>query len=372
MQPAGFLEGQLQSFTFYELAALLDKEAAAVASADVNVATPIPTLEPQSAQSTAEADSATTDALALEEQDEVSDDPMARLEQQIEGAEWLIFAMLDVDPIAHPESDVVKRFLRERSEQLEGKQLIVLSLHAPYFLDATEISNLSAYLGVYSRSQPFLENAVRAIFRTFIPTGAPSVSVPGTRFDDLARRLEANLEHPIDLRVFVDEVEIASNSEPLEEPASRPEIAPGSSLRLQIGPILDRNGHLVPDGTPVSFNLTYEIGELSVQVPESMTRNGLAVSDIVLEQSGVVQIGAISGDATSGEPVIVVVSDDQPAQVVTPEQVSQPVGPLSETDNPTVTVDINSVDSSADGRAGKSRCTRSGEPGKLLLLLSSQ
>ena len=65
--------------------------------------------------------------------------------------------MLDVDPSIYP-SDAVKRFLRERGDQLEGKKIVVLALQAPYFLDATEISTLSSYLGVYSMSSSFLEN----------------------------------------------------------------------------------------------------------------------------------------------------------------------------------------------------------------------
>ncbi|MEZ4580984.1 MAG: hypothetical protein R3A10_04925 [Caldilineaceae bacterium] len=102
------------------------------------------------------------------------------LDQEIAEADWIIFNMLDVDPVRYPSSDAVKRFLRERGAELEGKQVIVLALSAPYFLDATEISNLSAYLGVYAKSQPFLENAVRVLFRSYPPTGAPPVSVAGT------------------------------------------------------------------------------------------------------------------------------------------------------------------------------------------------
>ena len=73
---------------------------------------------------------------------------------------------------------LVKRFLSERTEQIEDKQIIVLALHAPHFLDATEVSALSSYLGVYSKSQTFLENAVRAIFHNYTPFGAPPISVP--------------------------------------------------------------------------------------------------------------------------------------------------------------------------------------------------
>ena len=46
-----------------------------------------------------------------------------------------------------------------------------MAFDAPYYLDTTEISKLTAYFGVYSTTAPFLETAVRALFREFSPVG---------------------------------------------------------------------------------------------------------------------------------------------------------------------------------------------------------
>ena len=39
-----------------------------------------------------------------------------------------------------------------------------MAFDAPYFLDSTEISKLSAYYGVYSRTGAFVDAAARALF----------------------------------------------------------------------------------------------------------------------------------------------------------------------------------------------------------------
>ena len=56
------------------------------------------------------------------------------LEEDILNADWLIFAMLDVDVANHDSSDAVKRFLRQRGDRLPGSKLVVLALNEPYFL----------------------------------------------------------------------------------------------------------------------------------------------------------------------------------------------------------------------------------------------
>ncbi len=137
--------------------------------------------------------------------DEPADSAEARaLERAIQRADWLVFAMLDVDPVRYENSDVVKRFLRLRSDSLRGKRLVVLAFNAPYYLDATEISKLSAYLGLYSKIDPFINTAVRALFRAIPAQGAPPVAIPGTRFADLAERLEPDPERPLLLRLLQD------------------------------------------------------------------------------------------------------------------------------------------------------------------------
>ena len=109
------------------------------------------------------------------------------LDRAIGNADWIVFAMLDYAPEAYPSSAALKQFLRERADGLEGKNIIVLAYKSPYYLDTTEVSKLTAYYGIYSRTMPFVEASVRALFLDFGPTGHPPVTVEGVGYDLTAR-----------------------------------------------------------------------------------------------------------------------------------------------------------------------------------------
>ncbi|MCS7259425.1 MAG: hypothetical protein NZ765_01380, partial [Anaerolineae bacterium] len=182
----------------------------------------------------------------------------------VRSANWLIFAMLDVDPARYPDSDALKLFLREWPETLEGKKLIVFAFNAPYFLDATEVSQLSAYYGLYSKTAPFLEMAVRLLFQEFQPRGASPVDVNATGYQiiEVTRPDPAQI---ISLEVVTRSGTTEVTSLPSLTPSSiAPEATPlsvkldlrvGDVLTLRTGRIVDRNGRPVPDGTPVEFRL---------------------------------------------------------------------------------------------------------------------
>ncbi|MER3459435.1 MAG: hypothetical protein C4309_13100, partial [Chloroflexota bacterium] len=79
--------------------------------------------------------------------------------------------MLDIVPEV-PESSVVKTFLAQRPDLASAKKVIVMAFNAPYYLDATETSKVAAYYGLYSKVGPFVDVAVRALFREITPRGA--------------------------------------------------------------------------------------------------------------------------------------------------------------------------------------------------------
>lgn len=226
-------------------------------------------------------------------------DKLTKLENLIDESNWILFAMLDVDRQTAPASDVVKRFLGQRSEQLENKRVAVFALNAPYFLDATEISKLTVYYGVYSKSRPFLENAVRALFRSYTPTGSPPVSVPGTQFASLAERLQPNPVRAIPLRIMIGESELVIQP----EADTKPVVHVGDVLRLRAGPILDLNGRPVPNGVIVSFNLIYEGETLALNIEPALTRNGVATREVTLDRTGSLLVAANAGNASTGEPI---------------------------------------------------------------------
>lgn len=313
----------ITSYTFSDLAQILPPESA-------DAATPAPGATPQALP--------TPTATPLVEPVESGEDApadesggvSAEMEGAIADAEWLIFAMLDVRS-QQASSSALRRFLRQYSDQAGSKRIVVFGLNGPYFLDATEIGKLTLYYGVYSKTTPYIETAVRALYRSFAPDGAPSVNAPGTRFVSLSARLVPDPARVLPLRLSMSAPATSSAAEsPPEpvlatnEPAAEPPVDPGMDLvgpavvnvgdtiRIDAGPVLDLNGNPVPDGVPVVFEANFEGAELALTIEPALTRAGKAQRDVTLERSGVLRVTARAGAATSGEPVILNVLEPQP------------------------------------------------------------
>jgi beta-N-acetylhexosaminidase len=80
---------------------------------------------------------------------------LMQIENDLKAADWIVFAM---DTVTNdvPASLALRQFLDLRPDLLQGKHLIVFALSEPYALDATDISKLSAYYALYSRSSSFI------------------------------------------------------------------------------------------------------------------------------------------------------------------------------------------------------------------------
>lgn len=223
----------------------------------------------------------------------------------IQQADWIIFAAQDLNVDRYPDSDALKLFLAQGVTSLYNKKLIVLALNAPYFLDTTEISKLTAYLGLYSKATPQLEIAARTIFGELTPTGAPPVSVDGIGYD-LPTALSPDPTRPFALTGTADETSSA-----------------GITARLTAGPIFDYNGNIVPDGTPVQFIATYSDGQ-SLTTPVTDTANGIAMLPAVnLSRPGTVNIAAYSGEAKSAETLHFTITPPTATQPVATPQPSR-------------------------------------------------
>ena len=299
---------QVVSLTFADLAEWLAAEAAPTPANGAQVA-----VEP-------------TPSEAGGEQDAVEDPPPSKQEKTrrlVEQADWIIFAMLDVDAASAPAGSAVKQFLSRWGPQPANKRLVVLALHAPYFLDTTEISKLSVYYAVYGKTQPFLETAVRALFRSFTPTGAPPVSVPGTRFAVLGERLQPDPARPIDLLITKPSGELVAG-DPAQENTGLPVVEAGAWLRIQAGPVLDRNGRPVRNGTPVELALVYE-DDGSRDVETAMTMNGMAVREMAVSRSGTAHVTARAGDAVSNEVLTLSVQGPVAPQPAAPPTLVAPL-----------------------------------------------
>lgn len=248
------------------------------------------------------------------------------VEDAIAGARWIVFAQLDYNPEEYPESGALRAFLAQRSDSLRDKRLVVLAFSAPYYLDTTEISKLTAYFGVYSRTAPFLETAVRALFREFSPVGAPSVSVSGINYD-LIRQLE-----PLPGQIIA-----LSPVEPAEQLSGS--IKVGSQIVLETSIISDRNGNPVPDGTPVDFRLRYPTESLALAPKTETTSGGKARTTVVLDRPGELWITAEAGEARDSTRIELKVGGDTPGSIATvvPTPTLLPTVTMTPTPAPTAT-----------------------------------
>lgn len=105
-----------------------------------------------------------------------------QIENDLRQAEWIVFSMQDINP-SIPSSSVVPMLLNERPDLVQGKRVIVFAFNAPYFLDATDISKLTAYYGIYNRTPQAVEVAARLLFQEILPEGSLPISVPEVGYD---------------------------------------------------------------------------------------------------------------------------------------------------------------------------------------------
>ena len=211
------------------------------------------------------------------------------LESDLEAAQWIVFSLADVAS-DNPPSTALSRFLAERPDLFRQKNLVVYAFDAPYYLDATEVSKLSAYYGLYSRIPQFVETAARVLFGEIpAPTGDLPVSVSGINYD-LISATSPDPEQTIDLYIDVPEANLGT-----PVPTQIPQLTIGDLIPVRTGVIQDHNGHPVPDGTIVEFILSDGLNEMAVQ--RESTQDGIARTTFLIEESGTIVILARSDPA---------------------------------------------------------------------------
>lgn len=222
-----------------------------------------------------------------------------QIENDLRQADWIVFAMDTVSSDV-PYSQALRQFLDQRPDLIQGKRLIVFALSEPYALDATDISKLSAYYALYSRSRPFIEIAARILFHEIQPVGNLPVSVPGIGYEIL----EATSPDPSQVIHIYQDIPGATTVEGTQTPEPSPTITTlrvGDQIPLVSGIIVDHNGHQVPDGTVVRFILYHGNESNPAQSIEPQTLQGIARGALIIDQSGAINIKAESGQATSSD-----------------------------------------------------------------------
>ncbi|MBI3738338.1 MAG: glycoside hydrolase family 3 protein, partial [Chloroflexi bacterium] len=106
--------------------------------------------------------------------------PPPYLENDLGRAGWVILSLTDA---SRGQPQLISKFLSDKQDVLRDKRVILFMFGAPYYLDATDISRLTAYYALYSKQSPFVEVAARLLYQELNPTGASPVSIPSLGYD---------------------------------------------------------------------------------------------------------------------------------------------------------------------------------------------
>lgn len=238
--------------------------------------------------------------LLLDFPDEVDD-----MVTDLYNANWIIIAALDVNE-NRPYSSALPRLLAERQDLLRDKIIILFAYGAPYYLDATNISKISAFFALYNKLPAALDASARILFKE-LPSfpGSLPVSVPGVNYDLISA---TSPDPDQEFEVYVGEVPDPVNS------SDGPEITPTAPIYhvediidIHTGIILDHNGNPVPDGTPVDFILT--IRGTSSYLPTVNTADGFASTSYLVVEGNNIIISAQSAEARSSSVEVNVLGD---------------------------------------------------------------
>jgi beta-N-acetylhexosaminidase len=229
----------------------------------------------------------------------------------VTNAQWIIFAMSEYNPDARPASAAVRRFLDAAPIDLRNKQLVAIAFNAPYYLDSTEISKLSAYFAVYSKTDASIEIAFKALFGDAIPAGASPVNVSGI-FYDVSDVTQPDPAQELRVEVFG------------QDAASVPD---AGAVGLVAGPVIDHNGNPVADGTSVTFTLT-QPGDLPVTA-SAKTVDGLAGAQLATNGPGPYNATASVSGIASAPLALTVVRKNSPGPEIDPAPAGETGGGIS-------------------------------------------
>ncbi len=287
------------------------------------------------------------DALALPgvtavEEGEAVTTPIA-VNRALLSADWVVFATTGLRS-GDDAAGALKRFLATQANLLDAR-IAVLAFGPPYELDTTEISKLAVYYGLYSTGDAFVEAGVRAIFQDLLAPGASPVDIPALGYY-IPQQMMPDPAQTIGLAV-VDE-----NGEELSSEA-RASIHVGDVIYVQTGVVVDGNGRVVPDGTPVQFVLNYR-QESSRNTVVGETVDGVATAAVTLERVGQLDLSAQSEPAVSSVRLELTIRDDgvtitevEPTPTVTLAPTATP------TAEPTVTPTADPVPAKVDQLPGR-------------------
>ena len=220
------------------------------------------------------------------------------LPDNLKRATWVIFNVQDLDA-GLTESTALRRILSERLDLIRDKKVIVFAYDAPYYLDATEISKLSAYYALYNNSQSSVDVAARVLMQEIQASGALPVSLPAVGYD-LIVETSPNPDQVIPITLVTPrEMPTPASGTAAGEATPMPLFAVGETVQIQAGVIRDHNQHLVPDGTVVQFTIRLAGDQAIIGQPQAVTKGGFASVEYRIERDGIFKVTASSEPATT-------------------------------------------------------------------------
>ncbi len=234
-------------------------------------------------------------------------DKTTAIDGDITLADWIVIGFLNVQA-DQPDTLALRRFLSEKSSLLRNKKVIAFAFNAPYYLDATDISKLTAYYGLYSKTPAFVDMAARILFQEITPSGSLPVSVPGLGYDliqatspDPTQVIPLYLdlpEKPTPTPSVTPKKSPTPGSTPSVEPTAVPKFKVGDTLPLRTGIIYDNNHNQVPDGTVVRFMVTISgVEGGTVQQIDTTTSQGIAHAAFRIQTAGLLEFRVASDPA---------------------------------------------------------------------------
>ena len=250
------------------------------------------------------------------------------IETELDQAQWIVFSMINVST-SQPSTLTLSRFLGERPDLYRQKNFVVFAFDAPYYLDATEISKISAFYALYSKVPEFVEVAAHLLFGELpSPPGDSSVSVTGVDYD----LISATAPDPNQIiQLYLDLPEPSASEGTLTpEPTTAPAYGVGDLIPVKTGVILDYNGHPVPDNTPVEFLLNIGLEEITSQIEN--TEGGIGRTTFLVNQPGILEIRARSDRALTSTALQVDIPPEIESATTLPTQTvtAEPPTPTSE------------------------------------------
>jgi beta-N-acetylhexosaminidase len=254
------------------------------------------------------------------------------IDEAVRLSDWLIFSVLDSRSSEYG-ANGLKLLLDLRPDLASSKKLIVFGHDTPNILDATDVSKIDVYHALYDSSSPFIDVAAKLLFQEVSAPGASPVSIAGIGYD----LIEATSPSPDQIIQLI----IESNSDDgTVVPSTGYSV--GDILKIETAVIVDNNGNLVPDHTPVDFIITQQSEGVSAATINAFTVDGIARADVALERTGLLAISAQSGQALVSEILQFNVDVDVPAQATL----------ISPTLSPTLTVEPSPVTNAPTATSG--------------------